>query len=93
MKKFGWLILVILLLAASTALAGNTADSALNIEVNTLYEEQIESKYDVRYYKFALPSDGCLSFQFNHDYADSSGNLWTVELRDETDKMIFSKSF
>ena len=83
MKKIGWLLFAILLLACTSALAitgGNTIAGAAEIQLNTSYSDSLAGSSDRNYYKFTLPSAGYVTPRFSHEYIDSSSTYWYLRI-------------
>ena len=83
MKKIGWLLFAILLLACTSALAitgGSTIAGAAEIQLNTSYSDSLAGSSDRNYYKFTLPSAGYVTPRFSHEYIDSSSTYWYLRI-------------
>ena len=104
MKKWGWLLLAVLILAVSAAWAANIDDAididggdtiaaAVPINVNEYYTDYVESTSIKDYYKFTLPEAGYISVSLSHDFVDTSSSVLSREVINEQQKTLMSYDY
>ena len=60
-----------------------SVDSAVPIAVNSTYSGNLSD--GDKYYSFSLSSDGVISVDFEHEYEDSSGVFWVINVYNKND--------
>ena len=64
-----------------TAYAENsTMDDAVNIKLNTAYDDSLLSSDDANWYIFTIESDGCVSVSFSREMFESTTNYWKLTI-------------
>ena len=83
--------MVVLLLAAmtGTALAGNTAETATPIGINTTVSGNLTSSSDKNWYSFELSAAGVIRISFEHEVIASTSSYWSICLYDELGLTVY----
>lgn len=67
--------------------------SAYPISPNTEYTGNMQSRNDIDYYTFELPSHGKISIRFLHDKMDSTDSYWHLILSNDIDATPLMESY
>ncbi len=62
-----------------------TISTAERKSLNTIYSGNLSGSSDINWYKFELPANGVVHFNFSHEYVNTSKECWRVFLYDAND--------
>ncbi len=93
LKAIVAIIICLPLCLSASAEAGDSYSEAMNIEVNTLYSDNLETKSDRDVFRFELTSPGSVYLEFMRKNYNLSDYYWSADIRSFTGETIVTYHF
>lgn len=84
-KSLVSLLLIVCFLVSFAPINTNAADpiqNAITISPGNEFTDNLNSKNDIKYYKFTLNTDGFITFSFRHEYEEHDWQYWKATIYD-----------